>query len=108
MALYGVFAMNAASKSKGMVAICAIVFLLVASSARSQEAARPLTIADCPAGYVLAVQDMAEPQPLVKPPDPTASGSDQTEQDAIADAQQQAAAPRRFVTGCIPPAAGIR
>ena len=89
------------------------------------EPLRPLTIADCPAGYGLGVQDTAQPQPLTKPPltAPDAAGSS-TGGEALADtsnprvaaatddtAQNEAAqkaaaerdaAPRAFVTGCIP------
>jgi len=89
---------------KAMAALCATAFLLSASSAHSQEAQsnRLPTIADCPPGYVLAVQDTAQPLIAARQPDPNA-GYAQNNQDQIAALQQQAAAPRQFVTGCVLP-----
>jgi hypothetical protein len=95
--------MSAVHRSKGMAAICAITFALLASPAHSQEA-QPThmpTIADCPRGYVLAVQDTAEPFMPASIPDPNA-GYAQNNQAAVAQAQMQAAAPRQFITGCVP------
>lgn len=88
--------MSAKRNTKGMAAICAIAFLLVASPAHSQEApaTRLPTIADCPPGYTLGVTDTSEPQPVTTANDAATSGN------ASPDAT---AAPRQFVTGCIPP-----
>lgn len=79
-----------------------MVAVLLTGSARSQEQAHQLTIADCPAGYVLGIQDTADPQPFSRIPDPAPSTYEQANQQAAALAQQQAAAPRQFVTGCVP------
>jgi hypothetical protein len=96
--------MSAVYPSKVMAAICAITFALVTSPAQSQEAqsTRLPTIADCPPGYILAVQDTAQPLIAARQPDPNA-GYAQNNQDQIAALQQQAAAPRQFVTGCVLP-----
>ena len=58
--------MSAAYSSKGIAAICAMTFALVTSPAYSQEvqSTRLPTIADCPPGYVLGVQDTNTPMPL--------------------------------------------
>jgi hypothetical protein len=104
MEIYGVFAMSAAHHSKSMAAICAVTFALVTSPAYSQEAQPPRlpTIADCPPGYVLAVQDTADPMLPARQPDPNARYV-QNNQEAIAAIQQQTEAPRQFVTGCVQP-----
>jgi hypothetical protein len=93
--------MSAARLSKGMAAICTIAFLLAASPAYSQEApaTRLPTIADCPPGYTLGVQDTAEPQPVTTTP---ATGYENVNETA-APGIDVSAAPRRFITGCIPP-----
>ncbi len=93
--------MNAPLKRKSMIAFCVIAFSPMASAAQAQEAVRHLTIADCPAGYVLGVEDIAEPQPLTR--DPNAVAGNPPGQNAVTAAAQQVAAPRQFVTGCIPP-----
>jgi hypothetical protein len=72
---------------------------LAADVAHAEEAPRPLTLADCPPGYVLGVEDTAEPQLPMR--DPDAIASNPTDQNAAA--AQQAAAPRQFVTGCVLP-----
>ena len=88
---------------------------------RFVEPLRPMTIADCPAGYGLGVQDTVQPQPLTKPPltaAPDAAGQS-AGGEALADtsnpsvtaaaaeaakkeAAERDAAPRSFVTGCVP------
>jgi hypothetical protein len=108
--------MSAASRViKSMVATCAIVSLFSLSSAHAQEAqpARLPTIADCPPGYVLGVQDTDNLMPLardnaaqVNPNDITVDGQmaafkSRQQQDA-AYTNSQAQAPRAFVTGCVP------
>jgi hypothetical protein len=105
MALYRVFAtMRNAQKRKALVAICAI---LLPSSAMAQEVqpGHILTIADCPPGYVLGVQSMAEAQPWAEPPtQPTypPPSVDEQNRQAAALTSMEAAAPRRFATGCVP------
>ncbi|MGB9152966.1 MAG: hypothetical protein WCD70_07750 [Alphaproteobacteria bacterium] len=101
---------------KGLAAICASAFLLSVSSVHAQEAqpARLPTIADCPPGYVLAVQDTDNPMPLAS--DDTAQSAQNTDtvdgqmaafkarqQQQAAYAADQAQAPRAFVTGCVLP-----
>ena len=100
VALYGVFTMSRLLELIGVVAFGAGVCLMFVSTARAQEARLP-TIADCPPGYVLGVQDLAEPLLPARPTDP--DGYPLSNQDANAEAQAEAAAPRRFVTGCVPP-----
>ncbi len=76
--------------------------LMLAFPAHAQEAAnRPLTIADCPHGYRLGVQETTDPQPVARMPDPNnyvGPGGNLTN-DPQADPN---AAPRQFITGCIP------
>jgi hypothetical protein len=91
------------------VALYAVVFVLVTTVAHAQQA-QPQhmpTLADCPVGYVLTVQDTALPQPLAKLPSAQANPDDTSLADpnalAAAEAAQQAMAPRQFVTGCVPP-----
>jgi hypothetical protein len=88
--------------------VSAIAALLISSTAFAHEAqAQPMaTLADCPPGYVLAVQDTALPQPLAALP-PTPTLTDDTSPAALstaatAEAAQEALAPRQFVTGCVP------
>jgi hypothetical protein len=79
--------------------LCSTVFMLMEVSARSQETPHLPTIADCPAGYTLGVQDIDAAQPLVKSSDPyayTVEGAAQYDKTA-------ASAPKAFITGCIPP-----
>jgi hypothetical protein len=89
--------------------IVRLAMLLIALPANAQDLTHMPTLADCPAGYVLAVQDTALPQPLTKPP-PAVMNPDDAEsivaQNAMAaaDAAQQGEAPRQFITGCVPPA----
>lgn len=93
--------MRAALKPQGMAAIGVLVLLLAASPASSREAPatqkRLPTIADCPPGYTLGVRDLADPQPLARP-----SVNDFEEQPPD-DRMDANAAPRQFITGCIPP-----
>jgi len=102
---------------KGAVAFGAAVCLMFVAPLRAQEAqpARLPTIADCPRGYVLAVQDLDTPMPLNRADPSQASGysvsgamaSDQAQQAGqgqnAAYAAEQAEAPRAFVTGCVLP-----
>ncbi|MGB9152206.1 MAG: hypothetical protein WCD70_03860 [Alphaproteobacteria bacterium] len=101
---------------KGLVAICASALLLSVSPVHAQGA-QPVhmpTIADCPPGYVLAVQDTDAPMPLAS--DDTAQSDQNTDtvdgqmaafktrqQQQSAYAADQAQAPRAFVTGCVLP-----
>jgi hypothetical protein len=103
---------NNLSARRGGIVVLVMFFL--ALPANAQELTHMPTLADCPAGYVLAVQDMALPQPLTKPPPtavPAAINADDANsiaaQNAMAaaDAAQQAEAPRQFITGCVPPQA---
>jgi hypothetical protein len=117
MALYGVFTMSAARAFvKSMVATCAIVSLLSVFSAHAQEAppTRLPTIADCPHGYILGVQDTDNPAPLARDNSAQANTNDITvdgqmaafkarQQQDAAYASSQAQAPRAFVTGCVLP-----
>jgi hypothetical protein len=71
-----------------------------------------VTIADCPPGYVLGVQDTAEPLLAAQlPNDPSASPVGDTALAADASASQvsgaNARAPRMFITGCIPPSGSL-
>ena len=104
VALHGVFTMSAAHSVKGLVAICATVFLFSASPAHSQEVQHLPTIADCPRGYVLGVQDTEDPQPVatlpLNPNDYTIANQDKNAAEAAA---RQASAPRQFITGCFLP-----
>jgi len=78
--------------------------------ARSQEAAHPLTLADCPAGYVLGIQDTAEPQSITTAPANTSAnptGQNGAENSGNTGLSADAA-PRRFITGCIPPQATLQ
>lgn len=89
---------------RGMVAICATAFLLSGVPAYSQEADHLPTIADCPRGYILAVQDSEYPQPVAtQPPNPNDYTVANQEKIAAETAARQAAAPRAFVTGCVLP-----
>ena len=114
MALHRVFTMSAAGRVNNLSArrggIVALAMLLIASPVNAQELTHMPTLADCPAGYVLAVQDMAVPQPLTKPPPavPAINADDANSiaaqnATAAAEAAQQAEAPRQFMTGCVPP-----
>jgi hypothetical protein len=101
---------------KSMVATCAIVFLLAAPSAHAQEAqpTRLPTIADCPPGYVLGVEDTDNLAPLARDNAAQANPNGYTvdgqmaafkaqQQQEAAYASSQAQAPRAFVTGCVLP-----
>lgn len=92
--------LNKTVQTLGGAALAAV--LLTSYPAYAQEAQRPLTIADCPPGYVLGVQDTSEPQPVTKlPVNPYAGTNAPT---ASSDAAKEAAeAPKMFMTGCIPP-----
>jgi hypothetical protein len=93
-----------AMNRKGKIALCIAALLLSSCPAQAQETQRPLTIADCPPGYVLGVQDTAEPQPLTKATPSQADATTYTVDGAMAayKAQQETdIAPRAFVTGCI-------
>jgi hypothetical protein len=101
---------NNLSAQRGGIVVLVMFFL--ALPAKAQDLTHMPTLADCPAGYVLAVQDMALPQPLTKPPPtavPAAINADDANSIAAqntmaaAEATQQAEAPRQFMTGCIPP-----
>jgi hypothetical protein len=90
--------MSTARQLKGLAAISGIALILLSlmtSPSQAQDAQPHLTIADCPAGSVLGIQDTAEAQPVTKSP---ATNTTQTT-DPNADAT---AAPRSFVTGCVP------
>ena len=101
---------------KGLVAICASAFLLSVSFVHAQEAqpTRLPTIADCPPGYVLSVQDTDNLMPLAKDNSAQANPNDYTvdgqmaafkahQQQDAPYASDQAQAPRAFVTGCVLP-----
>jgi len=74
--------------------------LLAASPVHAQQADHLLTIADCPAGYTLGLQESDQLQPFARAQDymPPRTG-----QETVATAQEVTAAPRAFITGCIPP-----
>ena len=98
--------MSAVHRSKVLALLGATAFLLASFSAHAQETARILTLADCPAGYVLGVQDTDEAQPITT----AASTTDPDNRfiqngSALSDkaSSDANAAPRRFITGCIPP-----
>jgi hypothetical protein len=88
-----------------------LAIFLFALPTQAQDISHVPTIADCPAGYVLAVQDTSLPQPLTKPPSQTAIYANDADSiaaqnaaaAAAAEANQQAEAPRQFMTGCVPP-----
>ena len=105
VALHCVFTMRTLNITlKGTVAICAIAFVLTASFAQAQEAQRLPTIADCPAGTVLAVQDTDQPQPWASiPHDPSEYTVANQDKFAAEDAARRDTAPHQFVTGCVPP-----
>ncbi|MGB9152968.1 MAG: hypothetical protein WCD70_07760 [Alphaproteobacteria bacterium] len=101
---------------KGLAAICASAFLLSVSSVYAQDAqpTQMPTIADCPPGYVLAVQDTDNPMPLASNDVAQSDQSTDTvdgqmaafkarQQQQAAYAAAQAQAPRAFVTGCVLP-----
>jgi hypothetical protein len=93
-----------AMRLRGKIALCVLSLLLAPDVAHAQETQRTLTIADCPPGYVLGVQDTAEPQPLTKATPSQADATTYTVDGAMAayKAQQETdIAPRAFVTGCI-------
>jgi hypothetical protein len=109
--------MNAANLNlKGSAAICASAFLLLVSLVQAQESqpTRLPTIADCPLGYVLAVQDTDNLMPLTtdnsaqtNPNNTTVDGQmaafkARQQQEAVY-ASDQAQAPHAFVTGCVLP-----
>jgi len=100
----------------GMVAICTSAFLLSVSFVHAQETqpTRLPTIADCPPGYVLGVQDTDSLAPLARDNAAQTNPNDATvdsqmtafkarQQQDAAYASGQAQAPRAFVTGCVPP-----
>jgi|GEM_PF-5361722 len=93
--------MSTALKPQGLAAIGVLALLLAASPASSREAPvapkRLATIADCPPGYTLGVRDLAEPQPLARPP---VNEFEEQPRDEHMDANN---APRQFITGCVPP-----
>ncbi len=96
---------NLSARRGGIVALASLFF---AVPTQAQEPSHQPTLADCPSGYVLAVQDTALPQPLTKPPPAPMNTDDANSiaaQDAMAaaEAAQQAEAPRQFITGCMPP-----
>ncbi|MFY9288169.1 MAG: hypothetical protein WAO98_06670 [Alphaproteobacteria bacterium] len=80
---------------KGIAIIYGIAYLLSALAAHAEDHPRLMTIADCPAGYVLGIQETSEPHLMAKKDVPahTSQADDFKESDE---------APRRFVTGCIP------
>jgi hypothetical protein len=88
---------------------CAVTLTLIAAlpalvmgapSAYAQDNRHILTIADCPKGYSLGVADTDQPQPIGRAADylPPRTG-----EETVAAAREAAAAPKAFVTGCIPP-----
>jgi hypothetical protein len=109
--------MSAATQGiKSMVATCTIVSLLSASLAHAQtsQQQRLPTIADCPPGYVLGVQDTDNLAPLARDNASQANPNAYTAEDQMAAfrarqqqdaayASSQAQAPRAFVTGCVLP-----
>ena len=72
LALYGLLTMNWAKQLAKMAGLCVMAGLLMGDSARSQELPHLPTIADCPPGYRLAVQDTADPMLPARQPDPNA------------------------------------
>ena len=103
------------SSGKGLVALCASTFLVITVHAYAQEAqpTRLPTIADCPSGYVLVVQDSDSLLPLARSDAPASNPNITVDgQMAAFKAQQQqeaayqssqSQAPRAFVTGCVLP-----
>lgn len=81
-------------KSVAIIYVIALVLSTLASHAEEQP--HLATIADCPASYVLAVQETAEAQLMVKA-NPSAAPVDPAAQSKETDE-----APKRFVTGCVP------
>ena len=102
--------MNTLHPLNRKTAVCVFAVLLASFPAHSQEVQHLPTLADCPPGYTLGVQDTANPMPVAKPqPDPNAyANAYPSDQDIAAAAQEQAAAPRQFITGCIPPQSQYR
>lgn len=109
MALHRVLTMRAASRINILSArrggIVRLAMLLIALPANAQDLTHMPTLADCPAGYVLAVQDTALPQPLtaIYANDADSIAAQNAAAAAAAEANQQAEAPRQFMTGCVPP-----
>ncbi|MDR3423953.1 MAG: hypothetical protein P4M13_02585 [Alphaproteobacteria bacterium] len=95
--------MSGARRFAGVAAaFCAATLWLTASSAYSQEAQadKMLTLADCPAGWTLGVQDTAEPQPVTMEPKAIPANGTSASDDTGMDAST---APRRFITVCVAP-----
>ncbi|MFY9286905.1 MAG: hypothetical protein WAO98_00215 [Alphaproteobacteria bacterium] len=86
--------MNTLDLFKGVGIIYAIAYFLSSLAAHAEEPQRLVTIADCPSGYVLGVQETDQPQLMAKTPSANPS-------DASAEAKETTEAPRRFVTGCV-------
>ena len=91
----------------GTAASCALAILLTASLTHAQEAQRQQrlpTIADCPAGTILAVQDTDQPQPWASlPHDPSEYTVANQDKFAAEDAVRRDTAPHQFITGCVRP-----
>lgn len=87
--------MSALELFKSVGIIYAVAYLLSALAAHAEEPPHLATIADCPAGYVLGVQETDQPQLMAKTPSANPS-------DPSAEAKETSEAPKRFVTGCIP------
>jgi len=97
--------MSAGNIIKVTAAIYALALLLSSLAAHAQEMNHMPTIADCPAGYVLGVQQTDQLMPMASAP-PTyapSSGSTPSYLEQQAEDQKRAAAqPRQFITGCVP------
>ncbi|MFY9287904.1 MAG: hypothetical protein WAO98_05325 [Alphaproteobacteria bacterium] len=87
--------MSALELFKSVGIIYAIAYLLSALAAHAEEPPHLATIADCPAGYVLGVQETAEAQLMVK------TNPSETQPDSSSQVKEADEAPRRFVTGCV-------
>lgn len=98
--------MTAGRMLKMAAPFCTAAILVLAYPAHADDATRPLTIADCPPGYVLGIQDTTEAMPLTHAAPTQADANSYTVAGAMATYQNDptATSPRQFVTGCVRPA----
>jgi len=96
--------MSARRIVRGVTTLCSAAVMIFATSVYAQDYSnRPMpTIADCPRGYRLGVQDTDAPQPFLNPqPDPATTTVELQRKWSEEQVAQNAAAPRQFITGCV-------
>jgi hypothetical protein len=97
--------MSMAGIIKGIVIMYAIAFALNALDARAQETPHA-TLADCPPGYVLGIEETSEPQLMAKSQVTAPSYVPPSQRQSPDTPNNEASeAPRQFVTGCVKPQA---